>query len=318
MDERRVADYFVVAGLPDSPLPLEEFSNEAIIKPTCKQDPITDICVINKSLGEKEPKGYVCLERTQSGLPADLNYGSIRCPEMFICYRRSREKPPLTDIGVLYEGKEKLMAGCEIVHTTPYGNPANVNNSNSSRIYITYRRASETASSDTLAVVDICIILTNKNESAPHAYCQINKNLNKAMVGSDIYLCYKKAMTKADVLAYKPAILGRFPPDDYENFPLPASVPLFCLPMGATIECWSAKAQHPLPVFSTFILTTSGGEKAYGAAVSFYEEFPEEKLTDLQLRHLGLKNKHIREQYRILKTVHSNKCICLLSRWPFF
>lgn len=63
---------------------------------------------------------------------------------------------------VLYEGKEKLMAGCEIVHTTPYGNPANVNNSNSSRIYITYRRASETASSDTLAVVDICIILTNK------------------------------------------------------------------------------------------------------------------------------------------------------------
>lgn len=318
MDERRVADYFVVAGLPDSPLPLEEFSNEAIIKPTCKQDPITDICVINKSLGEKEPKGYVCLERTQSGLPADLNYGSIRCPEMFICYRRSREKPPLTDIGVLYEGKEKLMAGCEIVHTTPYGNPANVNNSNSSRIYITYRRASETASSDTLAVVDICIILTNKNESAPHAYCQINKNLNKAMVGSDIYLCYKKAMTKADVLAYEPAILGRFPPDDYENFPLPASVPLFCLPMGATIECWSAKAQHPLPVFSTFILTTSGGEKAYGAAVSFYEEFPEEKLTDLQLRHLGLKNKHIREQYRILKTVHSNKCICLLSRWPFF
>lgn len=56
----------------------------------------------------------------------------------------------------------------------------------------------------------------------------------------------------------------------------------------------------------------------YGAAVQFYEEFEEEKLSDLQMRHLGLKNKHIREQYRILKTVHSNKCICLLSHWPFF
>ena len=58
--------------------------------------------------------------------------------------------------------------------------------------------------------------------------------------------------------------------------------------------------------------------QVYGAAVTFYEEFPEEKLTDLQMRHLGLKNKHIREQYRIMKTVHYNKSICLLSHWPFF
>ena len=56
----------------------------------------------------------------------------------------------------------------------------------------------------------------------------------------------------------------------------------------------------------------------YGAAVTFYEEFEEERLTDLQMRHLGLKNKHIREQYRILKTVHAQKSITLLSHWPFF
>jgi hypothetical protein len=63
---------------------------------------------------------------------------------------------------VLYEGKERLMAGCDVVHTTPFGNPANINNTNSSRIYITLRRAPEAAASDTLAVVDICIILANK------------------------------------------------------------------------------------------------------------------------------------------------------------
>lgn len=49
MDDRRVADYFVVAGLDkDQQLPLEEFSNEAITKPTFRQDPITDITVINR------------------------------------------------------------------------------------------------------------------------------------------------------------------------------------------------------------------------------------------------------------------------------
>ncbi|XP_060579637.1 C-myc promoter-binding protein-like [Ruditapes philippinarum] len=318
MDGRRVADYFVVAGLPDNPLPLEEFSNEAAIKSTYKQDPITDISVINKSLGERIPRGYQCLDKTPNEYPADLNHGSIRGSEMYICYRRSRDKPPLTDVGVLYEGKERLMSGCEVIHTTYFGTPANVNNSNNGRTYITYRRAAENAPSDMLAVVDLCIIIENKGESPPHSYCQISKNLNRGLVGSDVFLCYKKAMTKIDILAYKPAILDRYPKEDYPEFPLPESVAMFCLPMGASIECWSAKAQHPYPVFSTFILTGIGWNKVYGAAITFYEEFPEEKLTDLQMRHLGLKNKHIREQYRIMKTVHSNKSICLLSHWPFF
>ncbi|KAL4227448.1 DENN domain-containing protein 4B [Mactra antiquata] len=318
MDDRRVADYFVVAGLPENPQPLEEFSNEAAIKPTYKQDPITDITVINKSCGEKIPRGYVCLDKTPCEHPADLNHGSLRGNEMYICYRRSRDKPPLTDVGVLYEGKERLMSGCEVIHTTYFGSPANVNNSNNVRTYITYRRAEENAPSDMLAVVDLCIILENKSESPPHSYCQINKNLNRGLVGSDVFLCYKKAMTKIDILAYKPAILDRYPKEDYDDFPLPESVAMFCLPMGASVECWSAKAQHPYPIFSTFILTGIGWNKVYGAAITFYEEFPEDKLTDLQMRHLGLKNKHIREQYRIMKTVHSNKSICLLSHWPFF
>ncbi|PVD19799.1 hypothetical protein C0Q70_20290 [Pomacea canaliculata] len=318
MDEQRVADYFVVAGLGEGALPLEEISNEAAIKPSYHQDPIIDIAVINRSAGEKVPNNYNCLELTPTGFPANLNHGAIRCPDLFICYRRGRDKPPLKDIGILYEGKERVMEGCEVVHTTPFGRPANVNNSNSSRIYITYRRASDTAASDTLVVVDLCIILGNKGEEPPLTYNQIHKNLNKGMVGSDVFLCYKKAMVKTDVLAYKPTILGRYPEEDYENFPLPESVPMFCLPMGATVESWSAKAKHPLPTFSTFILTLAGGEKVYGAAVSFYEEFPESQLTDMQMRALGLKNRSIREQYNIQRTVHVRKAICLLSHWPFF
>ena len=58
--------------------------------------------------------------------------------------------------------------------------------------------------------------------------------------------------------------------------------------------------------------------QVYGAAVGFYEEYQEEDLTDTQMRTLGLKNKSIREKYRIQKTVHVRKSISLLSHWPFF
>ena len=31
--------------------------------------------------------------------------------------------------------------------------------------------------------------------------------------------------------------------------------------MGAKIECWAPNTPYPLPVFSTFVLTISSGEK---------------------------------------------------------
>lgn len=58
-----------------------------------------------------------------------------------------------------------------------------------------------------------------------------------------------------------PGLIFRYPQEDYESFPLSESVPLFCLPMGAKIECWAPNTRDPLPVFSTFVLTISSGEK---------------------------------------------------------
>lgn len=60
---------------------------------------------------------------------------------------------------------------------------------------------------------------------------------------------------------FEPGLLCRYPEEDYESFPLPESVPMFCLPMGATIECWPVHTKHSLPVFSTFVLTGASGEK---------------------------------------------------------
>uniref|UniRef100_A0A8C3UZ35 DENN domain containing 4A n=1 Tax=Catharus ustulatus TaxID=91951 RepID=A0A8C3UZ35_CATUS len=315
----RVADYFVVAGLTDISKPLEEeiHFNDACHKMAKPKEPITDVTVLNKTLGEEVPQGYKCIDVTPSGLSADLNNGSLVGPQMYLCYRRGRDKPPLTDLGVLYDGKERVKQGCEIIQSTPYGRLANISGSASSqRVYITYRRASENMSQNTLAVTDICIIIPSKGETPPHTFCKVDKNLNNSMWGSAVYLCYKKSVAKTNTISYKAGLICRYPEEDYESFPLPESVPLFCLPMGATIECWPSNSKYPLPVFSTFVLTGASAEKVYGAAIQFYELYPEENLTEKQKSQLGLAAAG--EGKDTCRTVQTNKCICLLSHWPFF
>ncbi|XP_031704642.1 C-myc promoter-binding protein-like, partial [Anarrhichthys ocellatus] len=187
-----------------------------------------------------------------------------------------------------------------------------------------------------LAVTDICIIIPSKGETPPHTFCKVEKNLNSSMWGSSVYLCYKKSVAKTNTIAYKAGLFSRYPEEDYESFPLPESVPLFCLPMGATIECWPASTKYSLPVFSTFVLTGASGEKVYGAAIQFYEPFPVECLTDQQRSQLGLLSPDPQKpsssssssssptgtasssSTTIPRSIYTNKCICLLSHWPFF
>ncbi|CAN9499351.1 unnamed protein product [Ophioblennius macclurei] len=314
----RVADYFVVAGLTDSSKPLEEdlHFDDAGPKSVKPKAPITDVAVVIRSLGEEVPPGFTCVESTPSGLSAELNGASLRGQQIFLCFKRGRDKPPLTDLGVLYEWKEKLKPGCHIVQTTPSGRPANISSSSSQRIYITYRRAPKSQPHTSLAVTDVCIIIPGKGETPPHTFCKVDKNLNSSMWGSSVYLCYKKSLAKANAIAYKAGLLCRYPEDDYESFPLPESVPMFCLPMGAMIECWPAHTKHSLPVFSTFVLTGASGEKVYGAAIQFYEPYSEENLSERQCSQLGLPSSDLGPDGT--RNVYSNKSICLLSHWPFF
>ncbi|XP_042309332.1 DENN domain-containing protein 4C isoform X2 [Sceloporus undulatus] len=315
----RVVDYFVVAGLTDTSTLLDQEINRSETKSLGPKAPITDLAVIIKSAGETVPEGYTCVESTPTALQANLNYGSLKSPELFLCYKRSRDKPPLTDVGVLYEGKERLMPGCEVIQATPYGRCANVNNSSatSQRIFITYRRALPVRPQNSLAVTDICVIVTSKGETPPHTFCKVDKNLNCGMWGSSVYLCYKKSVPASNSIAYKAGLIFRYPEDDYESFPLSESVPLFCLPMGATIECWDSQTKYPLPVFSTFVLTASSAEKVYGAAIQFYEPYSRELLTEKQHMQLGLLTA-VERKVVTSKSINSNKCICLLSHWPFF
>ncbi|KAJ8339817.1 hypothetical protein SKAU_G00344500 [Synaphobranchus kaupii] len=315
MEEKghRVADYFVVAGLTDRSDPLEQDLAEGG-KGGGPQAPITDLAVINRTAGETPPQGFTCLETTYSGHPANLNHGSMSSPELFLCYRRGQDKPPLIDVGVLYGWKERLIQGCEVIQATPYGRCANVNNSSASsqRSFLTLRRAPPVRPQNSLSVTDVCVIITSKGETPPHTFCKVDKNLNCGLWGSSVFLCYKKSVSASNSIAYKADLLFRYPEQDHESFPLSESVPLFCLPMGARIEVWTPNSLHPLPVFSTFVLTRSTGEKVYGAAVQFYEPYPVELLTDRQKVQLCLPGP---EEAGLVNT---NKSVCLLSRWPFF
>lgn len=242
MDERRVADYFVVAGMPNNPKLLQEniFNDSSHLRTASFVPPITDIGVFFPTLGEKVPPDYEILKCTPSGYDADLNFGSVRTPACFVFYRRGIDRPPLVDIGVMYEGSERIMPDAEIVYETPGNRLANVNNTNA-KTFITYRRAKPEMSCNELVVKDLCVIIPGKGERPPHAFCQIHKTLNKGLMGNDVYLCYKKSQNRPKLVSYKPEILHRYPITDHEDFPLSTceSVPLFCLPMGATLEAWA-------------------------------------------------------------------------------
>lgn len=66
--------------------------------------------------------------------------------------------------------------------------------------------------------------------------------------------------------------------------------------------------------------------QVYGAAIQFYEPFPEECLSEQQRSQLGLLGPdpqppcttNTTNTTSPTRSVHTNKCICLLSHWPFF
>ncbi|EDV35240.1 uncharacterized protein Dana_GF22300, isoform C [Drosophila ananassae] len=321
MEEKRIADYFVVAGMPEQPQLLQEnsFNDSGRLRAANTIEPITDIGVFFPLLGEEIPEGYELLAHTPTGLPANLNHGSVRTTECYIYFRRGKDRPPLVDIGVLYDGHERIMSDAEIVAETPGGRVANVNNS-SAKTFLTYRRARADMPCNELVVTELCVIVQSKGEREPHAFCLIYKTLNKGYVGSDVYLCYKKSMYRPKHISYKPEILLRYPTVDHNDFPLNLcpSVPLFCLPMGASLEAWphvhGTEKRKPIsPVFSTFVLTVNDGTyKVYGSALTFYEDYDESQLSAEQKELLGWD-----EEFAQQHSLHMIKAICLLSHHPF-
>lgn len=57
--------------------------------------------------------------------------------------------------------------------------------------------------------------------------------------------------------------------------------------------------------------------QVYGSAIQFYEPYPLELLSEKQKVQLGVVTT-VEKRLIPHRPVNANKCICLLSRWPFF
>uniref|UniRef100_A0A8C9VGK2 DENN domain containing 4B n=1 Tax=Scleropages formosus TaxID=113540 RepID=A0A8C9VGK2_SCLFO len=312
----QLVDYFVVAGLEGGSAQLDEEGQQRGGRVV---EPVTDLAVIARGLGEEVPEGFTCIEKTQGGHPAELSAGLINNPHMYLCYRRGHDKPPILDLGVHYEGKEPTKPGWRVIETTPYSRSASLSSGGPTthRTFLMYRRAPDSQALNTLGITDISLVMPSKGETAPHTFCRVDKNLNTGMWGPALYLCYKRAMAKANALVYEAGLISRYPEDDLDSFPLPDSVPIFCLPMGVTVESWPLNTKYQLPVFSTFVLTSACGDKVYGAAIQFYEAFPRDRLSERQSVHLGLVSVVDRRPITN-RSLQVKKSICVLSHWPFF
>ncbi|XP_061144234.1 DENN domain-containing protein 4B-like isoform X4 [Syngnathus typhle] len=312
----QLLDYFVVAGLdPAGPWrPLAQAAGRR------GAEPVTDLAVIARSLGEDVPQGFTCIDKSLGGHSAELSAGLINNPRLYLCYRRGLHKPPLLELGVLYEGKEQPKVGWNVIETTPYSRSANLSSAAgpaAQRVFLTYRRAADERGPHSLAITDISVLLPGKGEVAPHTFSRVDKSLNTGMWGPAVFVCFKRAVAKANALLYEAALLSRYPACDRDAFPLPESVPVFCLPMGVALESWPADAKYRLPVFSTFVLTSASGDKVYGAAIQFYEAFPREALSEHQSVRLGLLSVLDRRPVPE-RSLQAKKSICVLSHWPFF
>ncbi|XP_075934593.1 DENN domain-containing protein 4B isoform X1 [Anarhichas minor] len=324
----QLVDYFVVAGLDPAGAwrPLDEDAKTSTSSCSSSSssssravESVTDLAVIARGLGEEVPEGFTCIERTLGGHSAELSAGLINNPHLYLCYRRGRDKPPILDLGVLYEGKDQVKPSWYVIETTPYSRSASLSSGapTAHRVFLTYRRALDSQGLHTLGVTDIGLLLPSKGEVAPHTFCRVDKNLNTSLWSPALYVCYKRAVANANALLYKASLISRYPEEDLEAFPLPESVPVFCLPMGVALESWPMNTKYQLPVFSTFVLTSASGDKVYGAAIQFYESFSRELLSERQSVRLGLLSVVDRRPITN-RSLQVKKSICVLSHWPFF
>ncbi|XP_043974040.1 DENN domain-containing protein 4B-like isoform X2 [Gambusia affinis] len=323
----QLVDYFVVAGL-DPAGPWRSLGEDGRASSSSSPsaaavraaEPVTDLAVIARGLGEEVPEGFTCIEKTLGGHSAELSAGLINNPHLYLCYRRGRDKPPVLELGVLYEGKEQPKQGWYVMETTPYSRSASLSSGGAPtahRVFLMYRRALDSQGLHTLGVTDIALLMPSKGEVAPHTFCRVDKNLNTGMWGPALHVCYKRAVAKANALVFEASLISRYPEEDLEAFPLPESVPVFCLPMGVTVESWPLNSKYQLPVFSTFVLTSASGDKVYGAAIQFYESFSRDLLSERQNVRLGLLSVVDRRPITS-RSLHTKKSICVLSHWPFF
>ena len=121
-------------------------------------------------------------------------------------FRRGVDKDPIVGLEVVtVEDAENP----DVIDKTPYGHSANVNNATAfgaQPLYIKVRRDVQSP----FVITDLVIILPGKGEEEPLGYSRLNENLNRGMVGTDVFICYKRRPKSVHRASYKPSILTRY------------------------------------------------------------------------------------------------------------
>uniref|UniRef100_A0AC35U016 Protein kinase domain-containing protein n=1 Tax=Rhabditophanes sp. KR3021 TaxID=114890 RepID=A0AC35U016_9BILA len=254
MDPNKLFDYFCIIGQ-NSYTNLTELTSNST-----PSDPIVEIEVIFPKLDESIPPGFTILASTPNGSTANLNYGTIPFGSCFICYKRDKDLPPITDIGIVdWAKRERCQSGTVSIVTTRKGNCASISNTFLKKLFVVYKRADSIDGSG-MIVADICIINESKGDLTPASFFKINKNLNKEMTGTDIFICFRKQYLTNKELKFKANVLDSFP--NIQENSIAQELAMFCLPEGVKrceVNCAGVRDQG-----STFILTDGGGSKLYG------------------------------------------------------
>ena len=58
------------------------------------------------------------------------------------------------------------------------------------------RRAKDKSPCNELVITELMVIVSSKGEVPPHSFLKIDKNLNNRMIGSAVYLCFKKSLNR--------------------------------------------------------------------------------------------------------------------------
>lgn len=326
--------------------PIRQTESSSCVTPPKPPDsihPITNICIINATKGEKIPRGWKCILKTPSGELANLCTGANLSDALYLCVKRDPDATPICNIGIWRSGREALpeywtdAKTVTIIRETFSQQRLSANIANES--FIMFKTLTPTAPMNTPVIMDIKITMPDKNkvlEKAPLNYHTISKPLSTGMLSTKVLISYNRTFRTVDTISYPPELLFSYSSrkkdekgqiikqsslekQEEENW-LQEQITKFCLPRGALVEAWPPAVGQPLPVFSTFVLTNMMGEHSYGSVLSFYEEIEDyrEKISKRQMQKLnlytGISDQYLHDSYK----VYNNKAICLISKYAHF
>jgi pentatricopeptide repeat protein len=297
-----LADYFVVVGLNE-----EQHPSSKIWDAVKREGHVCEICTVNvRDADAAAAEGWVVCRQTPTGRSATVNFRGMFPEDVFLCYRKGQGEP-ITDVMVVHEERgEAIPAG--FLAVAPYGLAAGDDG-----VYDLSQKSSDrqvvlcaSRALNRLPLRDLAVVRKEKEGFGVSAdYSVDGRGLNLKSYGRDSFV----AIARVPQVCYtaEPSVLCQFPETPRPECPMPGGdVSLFCMPTGVNI------AHHfgpPLPTFFSFCLTvTEEGQRMYGCCVTFYEP--------LQRRLGSARELEDDDEYAI--DLYTPKCMCLLSRWPFF